>query len=70
MIRVNKIKGLMTEHGLTITDLATKLNMAPQTLSFKLSGKSTFNADEMYLLIEILKIEDPVDIFFAPADTQ
>lgn len=64
MIRINKLKGLFVEYGLSQKEVAEKLGITDVTLSRKLN-KGVLNSDEIYKLIEIFNIQDPVDIFFA-----
>ena len=64
MINTDKIRGLIAENGLTQGEIAEKIGMTPRTFSRKMKLK-IFTSDEMYMLIGILGIEDPVPIFFA-----
>lgn len=64
MVRSDKIIGKIHELGLNRGIVAEELGISRKTLSIKLE-KGLFNSDEMEKLIEILKIEDPVAVFFA-----
>ncbi len=63
MVQTGKIKGLMAEHGYSGKDMAAKLGMAPETF-YKKMRRGVFGTDEASLMIDILAIEDPADIFF------
>ena len=45
MVKINKIKGLMAEHGDTQERLADKLGVSKQLINLKLCGKSPFSLD-------------------------
>lgn len=50
--------------GMTRSDLAKKLKIAPSTLSLKLSGKSFVTLDEAKRMKEILEVDIPLEILF------
>jgi DNA-binding XRE family transcriptional regulator len=54
----------MAEHGYTASKMAEQLGITLQTFSSKMR-RGIFNSDEMFKMVEILKIDDPVAIFFA-----
>lgn len=64
MINVNKLKGLISENDLSQRKLADMLGMSETTFYTKMK-KGVFDSDEMEEMIRILKIENPVEIFFA-----
>lgn len=64
MVNSNELKAAMVRKGLTQKDVAKELNIAPRTLSSKLS-KGVFGSDEIENLMTILDIKDPMSIFFA-----
>lgn len=64
MIRVNKLKGLMTEHGYSQTQISKELGITPVTFRKRIK-KGVFGSDEIEMLCKLLKIEDPATIFFA-----
>lgn len=64
MVLTNKIRGAITENGLSIKEMAQLLGMTPKTLHRKLN-KGVFGTDEAEKMIEILGIEEPAKIFFA-----
>ena len=64
MILTNEIKGKMVARGFTQKQLAEKLEMSERTLANKLT-KGVFTTTDVEKLIDILKIENPMEIFFA-----
>ena len=64
MIRTDKLRGIITERGLTQKDVAEYLNIVPKTFYGKMA-KGVFGSDEIQIMIEKLGIENPMDIFFA-----
>ena len=69
MVKTDKIRGLMAEKKLTGKDMAEALGISPNTFSAKMKA-GIFNSDEMQIIVDVLSIEDPVPIFFAPKVTQ
>lgn len=63
MIQINEIKGRMKAEGYTQADLAKELGISTKTLSTRLK-KGVFGSDEIEKMITILKIKNPIDIFF------
>ncbi len=64
MILVNELKGRIIANGLTQAQMADILGITPKTFHLKMK-KGVFDSDEIEQMISILKIENPVDIFFA-----
>ena len=64
MVLTNEIKGKMVARGFTQKQLAEKLEMSERTLANKLT-KGVFTTTDVEKLIDILKIEKPMEIFFA-----
>jgi len=69
VVKTDKIRGLMAEKKLTGKDMAEALGISPNTFSAKMKA-GIFNSDEMQIIVDVLSIEDPVPIFFAPKVTQ
>ncbi|CEK35421.1 helix-turn-helix domain-containing protein [[Clostridium] sordellii] len=63
MVQINEIKGRMKAEGYTQADLAKELGISAKTLSTRLK-KGVFGSDEIEKMITILKIENPIEIFF------
>lgn len=52
-----KIKELLKERGITITRLATELEVTRQTLYNKLDGKNQFTVEEIKIISKLLEVE-------------
>ena len=68
MIQVNKLRGIIAEKGLSQSDVAKEIGITPKTFYEKMKI-GVFGSDEIETMIELLDIEDPVSIFFAPKVT-
>ena len=64
MIDTNKLKGVIVMNGKTQEDVAKHLKMTPKTFYLRMK-KGVFGSDEIEKMIDYLKIDDPVSIFFA-----
>ena len=64
MIKTDDLIGLMAKHRISQRAMAKKLGITPKTFSLKLR-KGRFGSDEIEIMIDELKIEDPMSIFFA-----
>lgn len=63
MINTNKLRGLIVERGLSQTDVAKMINITPKTFYEKMKI-GVFGSDEIQIMIDELKIDDPMAIFF------
>lgn len=63
MIRTDKLRGRIAEKGLNQCKVAEKMGITPKTFYEKMS-KGVFGSDEIEVMIKLLDIENPVDIFF------
>lgn len=63
----DKLKGKMTENRISQDKMAKGLGITVQSLNAKLNGRSQFTLEEVIKITEILSLQDPVDIFFAPS---
>ena len=64
MILVNELKGKMKAKCFTQADIAKLLGVSTKTFNSKLN-KGILNSDEIIILIKVLEIQNPSDIFFA-----
>lgn len=64
MVATEKLRGIIAEQGLSQRQVAKKLGMTEKTFYSKMK-KGVFGTDEVDRMIDILKIENPVEIFFA-----
>ncbi|MCT4686602.1 helix-turn-helix domain-containing protein [Vallitalea sp.] len=69
MILINELKGMMKARCLTQADMAKKIGISTKTFNSKLN-KGVFNSNEISVLIDILDIKNPNEIFFAKKVTQ
>ena len=64
MVAVNKLRSIIVERGMTQGQVAKELGMAEKTFYNKMR-KGVFGTDEAEKMISLLKIDNPVEIFFA-----
>lgn len=55
MIKVEKIRGCMAEHGHTQQDIAKILNISKVSVNSKLNGKTDFTISEISALCSLYK---------------
>ena len=60
-----KFKAAVIESGKTISDVAEFLNINESTLYRKINGSSEFSRDEIQNICIFLKLDSPLEIFFA-----
>ena len=64
MINGKALRGIMASEGVSGADMAKVLDITPKTFYSKMK-KGVFGSDEIETMVEVLKIENPVDLFFA-----
>ena len=64
MVDTNRLKSVMVLNGKTGEEVAKHLGMTPKTFYLRMK-KRVFGSDEIEKMIDFLKIEDPMSIFFA-----
>ena len=64
MIRTDKLRGIISERGLSQTNVAHLIGITPKTFYEKMA-KGVFGSDEIQVMIDELHIDDPMAIFFA-----
>ncbi|MCL2475453.1 MAG: DUF739 domain-containing protein [Chloroflexi bacterium] len=69
MIQIQKLKGLIVGNGLLQKDVAKHLGMSERTFYNRLK-KGIFNNLEISTMVVLLKIKDPMEIFFENEFTQ
>lgn len=69
MVQTNLLRGKMAENGYSAVKLAKALNITPKTFYNKMM-KGVFGSDEIYQMIQLLNIQNPIEIFFAPEIAQ
>ena len=55
----------MGENGKSISDMCSMLNISRSAFYRKCNGKSEFTMSEIKKIVDFLKLDSPVDIFFA-----
>ena len=58
MVNRNMLKGKIAEAGLTQTELAARIGIGYNTLSYKLNGKKSFTVEEADKICNALGIRD------------
>ena len=64
MIKTNELKGIIVKNGLSQSDVAAKIGITPKTFYEKMKN-GVFGSDEIQIMIDVLNIDNPSDIFFA-----
>ena len=64
MIDVNALRGKIAERGKSQADVAKAIGIAPKTFYDKMN-RAVFGSDEIEIMIDFLKIDEPMKIFFA-----
>lgn len=64
MVNTNKLKGRIAELGMTQKQVYETMGLTKKQWDDRMS-KAKLNSDDMYSLIHILSIENPMPIFFA-----
>ena len=63
MIRTDKLRGIISERGLSQSNVAQLIGITPKTFYEKMS-RGVFGSDEIEVMIKELHIENPMEIFF------
>ncbi|MBR3308986.1 MAG: helix-turn-helix domain-containing protein [Lachnospiraceae bacterium] len=66
MFNQNKLRAQMVLKGMSAKDLSKALSINESTFYRKLQNDGCFTRQEINTMIQVLEIEDPADIFFAP----
>jgi transcriptional regulator with XRE-family HTH domain len=64
MVATDKLRGIISERGLSQREVAKRLGIAEKTFYSKMK-KGVFGTDEAENLVRLLEIKDPASIFFA-----
>jgi transcriptional regulator with XRE-family HTH domain len=64
MLDRNALRAEMVRNGVTQKELSQLIGISEKTFSLRMK-KGSFGTDEAAKMIEVLKITDPVSIFFA-----
>ena len=63
MVNTDELRGIFAKNGKSQTDIARLLNITPKTFYLRMK-KGVFGSDEIQIMIDELKIDNPMDIFF------
>jgi hypothetical protein len=64
MINTQALRGIIVSKGETQRSVAKKIGVS-ETAFYRKMNRGIFNSNEMYELVKLLSIENPVPIFFA-----
>ena len=64
MVDTKKLVGIIYERGMSQRKVAQNIGMTEKTFYSKMK-KGVFDSDEIEQMIDMLRIENPVEIFFA-----
>jgi len=64
MVNTSKLKGVIVANDKTQEEVAKAIGITPKTFYLKMK-KGVFGSDEIEKMIKLLKIDDPISIFFA-----
>lgn len=68
MVATDRLKGIIYEKGFSQRKIAKQLGISEKAFYSKMK-KGVFDSDEMEMLIQILNIPNPLDIFFTNIGT-
>ena len=63
MIKVDKLRGVIAENGMSQSDVAKIIGITPKTFYEKMKN-GVFGSDEIQVMIDELNIDNPMEIFF------
>ena len=63
-MNLDKLRGKITEKRMSQSELAKKMGLSLQAINMKLTGKRSISVPEAAMMIEILEIKNPLEIFF------
>ncbi len=64
MIRTDELRGIIAKNGLSQSKVAEAIGISPKTFYEKMKN-GVFGSNEIQIMINLLGIENPVEIFFA-----
>lgn len=64
MVLTNELRGIIAAKGLSQKLVAEQLGITPKTFYIKMK-KAVFDSNEIYKMILLLNIKNPMQIFFA-----
>lgn len=64
LIKTDKLRGIIAENKKTQTDIAKAIGITPKTFYLRMQ-RGVFGSDEIQIMIDVLNIKNPMEIFFA-----
>jgi len=64
MIKTDELKVIIFKRGMSQSEVARLIGIAPKTFYEKMD-RGVFGSNEIEAMIDILRIDDPIAIFFA-----
>lgn len=64
MIKTDELRGIIAKNGLSQSKVAEAIGISPKTFYEKMKN-GVFGSNEIQIMINLLGIENPVEIFFA-----
>lgn len=64
MIKTDELRGIIAKNGYSQSNVAEKIGVTPKTFYEKMKN-GVFGSDEIQIMIDELRIENPMEIFFA-----
>ena len=64
LIDTSELRGIIAKNGYSQSDVAKMIGITPKTFYEKMKI-GVFGSDEIQIMIDKLKIDDPISIFFA-----
>jgi len=64
LIKTNELKGIIVKNGYTQKQVAERIGITPKTFYEKMK-RGVFGSDEIEIMIDMLNISNPSEIFFA-----
>lgn len=70
MFKKNRFRAQLALRGVTLKELAEMLGISEPTVYRKINRNGDFAREEIEKMIRLLRIENPMHIFFADEDTE
>ena len=64
MVRVDELRGIIAKRGMSQADVAKIIGITPKTFYEKMKN-GVFGSNEIQIMIDKLRIENPIEVFFA-----
>ena len=64
VIQTDKLRGIISERGYSQAKVAERIGITPKTF-YETMAKGVFGSDEIEIMIQMLHIDNPTEIFFA-----